>query len=94
MTRRRWIGLAGSVAVAACVISAGASALAAAQGASVRHGNYRGPARAAVHASTFTHQTNNRGAARTAARPAAVHGSNLPASARTQHHAAQRGSSR
>jgi hypothetical protein len=92
MTRRRWVGVAGSVAVAACVISAGATALAAAQGPHGTHTNYRGPA-VTAHPGAIGHQTNYRGPARTGTQPAAVHGSNLPAGARSQHHATtQRGS--
>ncbi len=79
MTRRRWAALAGSVAVTACVVSAGATALAAAQGphgTARTHTNYTGPARTARPAA-IGHQTNYRGPARTGTASAAVHGSNL-----------------
>jgi hypothetical protein len=80
MNSRRRLGLAVTAALAASVMFAGASALAA---SGVTRGNYRGPARPA-HAVTVTHRTNYRGQARTPARPATVRGSNRPASAARQ----------
>jgi hypothetical protein len=75
MTSRRWLGVAIAAVAAASVVSAGASALAAAH---VTNGNYQGPARPA-HAAVITGGDNYRGPARTPARAATVHGSNRPA---------------
>ena len=86
MTRHRWAALAGSVAVAACVISAGATALAAAQGSpgtARTHTNYQGPARTA-HPAAIGHRTNYRGPARTGTQVAVVHGSNVQKAQRPQ----------
>lgn len=77
MISRRRLGLAVLAALAASVIFAGASALAA---SGVARDNYRGPARPA-HAVTITHRANYDGPARTSARAAIERGSNLPASA-------------
>jgi hypothetical protein len=76
MISRRRLGLAITAGLAALVMFAGASALAA---SSVTRTNYRGHARPA-HAITITRTTNYRGQARTSARTVRVHGSNLPAS--------------
>jgi hypothetical protein len=86
MTSRRWLGLAVSAAVAASVIFAGASALAASH---VTHGNYRGPA-LAPSTVTIAHGTNYRGPARTPARAAARQDSNVPASVAAQPQPTQR----
>lgn len=82
MMSRRRLGLAITAALAASVMFAGASALAA---SGVTHGNYRGPARPADRVTvTITHRTNYQGPARTSARAASVRGSNLPASTARQ----------
>lgn len=80
MSSRRRLGLAVTAALAASVMFAGASALAA---SGVTRGNYRGPARPA-HAITITHRTNYRGPVRSSARAARPRDSNRPASTARQ----------
>lgn len=73
MTRTRWLAAAIAAAAAVTVISAGATALASGQAS---HGNYHGGSRVQGALTPSAHGTNYRGPARTAVRPAAIHGSN------------------
>jgi hypothetical protein len=76
MISRRRLGTAVAAALAASVMFAGASALAA---SGLTRGNYHGPARPA-HAVTITHRANYRGPARVSARAATERDPNRPAS--------------
>jgi hypothetical protein len=89
MARLRWLGAAVCAAAVASGAFFGASSLAATHATThATHTNYRGPARQAS-VLPGTHHSNYRGPARTPAR-ITVHGTNLPASARTSNRGAQR----